>query len=272
MSSNTLKRVLSGLALLAVTIICIALGKVTILTYVLIVGIIILDELLCNFFLRKRFSLYYFLTQFILIIPYAFFGLYYSRRLEDYLITVAIVQNVILGIFLFFINDKHQFRKVISSDMPFVAGLYLFFSITPFYILVNYDKWPKLILLLVSIVISMDTGAWFIGRNFGKRKLAPNVSPNKTIEGFLGGVIICSILGSLIFYLLFDGLGPIIFFVIALLGIVSQIGDLVQSKIKRKFSIKDSSNLIPGHGGMYDRADSLIFMIPFYILTMRYLV
>jgi phosphatidate cytidylyltransferase len=117
----------------------------------------------------------------------------------------------------------------------------------------------------------MDTGAWFFGKNFGKHKLWPAVSPNKTIEGAVGGCLLSGGLGSLVWYLNFDTMSAKMFLILCALGILSHIGDLIQSKLKRQFEIKDSSSLIPGHGGVYDRFDSLMFVAPFYGLILTYI-
>jgi phosphatidate cytidylyltransferase len=110
----------------------------------------------------------------------------------------------------------------------------------------------------------VDTFAYFTGKKFGKHKLWEAVSPKKTIEGAIGGVLSSVILTCLYWNHFVSAVTPytaIIFFIIACF---SQVGDLVQSKLKRQFDIKDSSTLIPGHGGVYDRVDSLLFVAPFF--------
>ena len=116
----------------------------------------------------------------------------------------------------------------------------------------------------------MDTGAWFFGKMFGKHKLWPKISPNKTVEGLVGGMAISGVLGHLFWFKFIDDSVMWIFVPFAILGFLSQLGDLVQSKFKRQFKIKDSSSLIPGHGGMYDRIDSLVFVLPFFAIVMNY--
>ena len=122
------------------------------------------------------------------------------------------------------------------------------------------------VLLALFIVWATDSGAYFIGSRFGKRKLLPRVSPNKTIEGSLGGIA-CAILVTLLF-MIFDrtvagsyGWITMILFTI-LFSVAAQFGDLVESAIKRHFGVKDSGHFIPGHGGVLDRFDSLIFVFP----------
>lgn len=112
--------------------------------------------------------------------------------------------------------------------------------------------------LLVWIFIvtwSTDIGAYFAGRNFGKHKLAPTISPKKTIEGLIGGVIAAALLGGA--WVMARGLPlPLLAFA-PVFAIAAQGGDLFESALKRKAGVKDSSNLLPGHGGVMDRLDGL---------------
>lgn len=123
-------------------------------------------------------------------------------------------------------------------------------------------------LLLVSIWAS-DAGAYFVGKWIGSHKLWPAISPNKTIEGALGGVII-AMLTSAVFALLSGGLltiGRALAIGLAC-AVAGQLGDLVQSAYKRVYGIKDSGNLLPGHGGILDRCDSWIIVFPFVHIMM----
>lgn len=123
--------------------------------------------------------------------------------------------------------------------------------------------------LLLSSIWSSDAGAYFTGRRFGKTKLWPAISPNKTIEGAIGGIIL-SIVSALIFALASGGIlsiGRAILIGLAA-AIVGQMGDLIQSAYKRKYGIKDSGKLLPGHGGILDRCDSWIMVFPFIHILM----
>ncbi len=113
------------------------------------------------------------------------------------------------------------------------------------------------ILWLLAVVWSADIGAYFAGVTIGGPKLAPRVSPKKTWSGFLGGILLAGLIASL-FTLVWEG-NPL---ALALWGtavaVVSQLGDLLESAAKRRFGVKDTSSLIPGHGGVFDRVDALI--------------
>ncbi len=129
------------------------------------------------------------------------------------------------------------------------------------------------LLLLFGTLWLSDTLAMFIGKAFGKRKLAPTVSPHKTIAGFtgglLGGIIIALILA---FWRLSGQYIPYLLGAAVLVSIVGQLGDLVESCWKRAIGIKDSSAVIPGHGGVLDRFDSLLFASPVLYLYLRFII
>lgn len=119
-----------------------------------------------------------------------------------------------------------------------------------------------------------DTFAYFTGRFFGNHKLIPSISPKKTVEGAIGGII-GSIVGCVIFALLFPQSNVSLYLgvVIGLLGsLVAQIGDLVASAIKRNCYIKDFGKIIPGHGGILDRFDSILFVSPFIYFFFQYII
>jgi phosphatidate cytidylyltransferase len=123
-----------------------------------------------------------------------------------------------------------------------------------------------LIILLVGIVACADVGAYFFGRAFGKRKLSLAVSPGKSWEGFWGGFACCLVLAlGLNFY--YDS-GGILIAIIAPVALISVLGDLLESMVKRNCGIKDSSNLLPGHGGIMDRVDSLTAAAPIFALAL----
>ncbi|MDN2452350.1 phosphatidate cytidylyltransferase [Lactobacillus sp. UCMA15818] len=116
---------------------------------------------------------------------------------------------------------------------------------------------------LLLIVWSTDSGAYLVGRKLGKNKLAPHISPNKTWEGSIGGVIIAIVIagGFTLIYPQNFGLVSVLLITL-ILSIVGQMGDLVESALKRFYGVKDSGRILPGHGGILDRFDSLLFVLP----------
>ena len=119
------------------------------------------------------------------------------------------------------------------------------------------------LLIWVFIVTwSTDIGAYFAGRSFGKRKLAPSISPNKTVEGLYGGIAAATLLGGV--WAMAMGLGIALLFLAPVLALAAQAGDLFESGMKRRAGLKDSGAWLPGHGGALDRLDGLV---PVAVLT-----
>ena len=122
-----------------------------------------------------------------------------------------------------------------------------------------------ILLWMFAVVAVTDIFAYFTGKNFGGPKLMPEVSPNKTWSG-LGGGVVASIIIGVLSSLMFEG-GVFFFAIISvILSICSQVGDLLESKFKRAFNVKDSSNIIPGHGGVLDRLDGMMSVAPITLL------
>jgi phosphatidate cytidylyltransferase len=124
------------------------------------------------------------------------------------------------------------------------------------------DGW-RLVFFLLIVVWSGDSGAYYLGKNFGRRQLSPRISPKKTVEGLAGGVA-ASILAAVIIHYTFFPAFPLLHAVLAgaILSLAGVIGDLAESMWKRSAGVKDSGTLIPGHGGFLDRFDSIFFTTP----------
>jgi phosphatidate cytidylyltransferase len=123
--------------------------------------------------------------------------------------------------------------------------------------------WPerRWVLVLLAGVWSFDTGAYLVGRAIGRRPFLPWISPKKTLEGVLGGLVVAT--AGVAVILAISGVSPLEAVVLGpLLGIVAQSGDLAESLLKRAAGAKDSGTLIPGHGGILDRVDSILFAAP----------
>ncbi len=131
--------------------------------------------------------------------------------------------------------------------------------------------WRLLLLFLVTIWLG-DSGAYYVGRNLGRHKMSPRISPNKTWEGFGGGVITSLVSAALAREVLGVALGwPDTCALALILALAAPVGDLVESQFKRDTGVKDSSHALPGHGGFLDRTDSLLFAAPLavgYLLVM----
>ena len=137
----------------------------------------------------------------------------------------------------------------------------------------NGDNGVLWIFLLLSVVFMGDTGAYYLGSYYGKHKLCPAISPNKTVEGALGGLAATLGSGALIktFFLPLLPWGLSVLFFISI-GLAGQVGDLFESQIKRVAHIKDSGAILPGHGGILDRIDAVLFAAPVAYIFKEYLL
>ena len=121
---------------------------------------------------------------------------------------------------------------------------------------------PWVLVLLLAIVWLGDSGAYYIGKTFGRHKLAPRVSPNKTWEGAIANLVAGLLAATVWSYWRTGGVDPGILLLAGLVSVAAQIGDLVESLLKRGAGVKDSGVILPGHGGMLDRMDALLFAAP----------
>ena len=144
----------------------------------------------------------------------------------------------------------------------FLGLIYIGWTLAHLIAFDGLDNGRLLVLYLFVAIWSSDSGAYFVGRFLGRHKLCPRVSPKKTIEGSIGGILVTSVILSLL-NADFSMLSPVVTVVIAVvISIIGQIGDLIESLIKRYYGIKDSGKLIPGHGGILDRFDSIMLAAP----------
>lgn len=165
------------------------------------------------------------------------------------------------------------------SWLPAVAGLFVLLpGWSALLVLGASGAHVASILLLLGLVAAADIGAYFCGRAFGRRKLAPQVSPNKTWEGFAGGMAACSLV-ALAFVAGTDAGSPLsallVLKVLAAalsVGVVSVVGDLFESMVKRMAGVKDSGSLLPGHGGVLDRIDSIAAALPLFTITLNWFI
>ena len=176
---------------------------------------------------------------------------------------------IILDLFVCFLPlivlDKKDYD---AEDALVLVASTLFLGIS-FSYLITIRNMDVLYLVYVGLVTVMsDTFAHFVGTMIGKKKLCPKISPNKTVEGFIGGVFFGTFLGSVLFLTVISTTANVFLVIVIslILSIISELGDLVFSAIKRKYGVKDYVNIMPGHGGVLDRLDSFIFVILTYVL------
>ena len=154
-----------------------------------------------------------------------------------------------------------------GKKLALMGAVILTASITAMFYLWQLSAWWLLYVFL--LVWCADSGAYFVGRKFGRRKMAPNVSPNKSMEGLAGGLVtgLLVVVAISIFKLHLTGV-PLVAFVLlsALTILASVLGDLFESMLKRRAKVKDSGTILPGHGGVLDRIDSLLSATPIFAL------
>ncbi len=172
----------------------------------------------------------------------------------------------------FVISPTETKQLVPSWIMSLFATVYVGLLLGHFVLLRNLEHGIALVFFAIVITWLSDIGGFFIGKSIGKHPLAPNLSPNKTIEGLVGGVVF-SIVGAMLshfWYTPFFSVGQCVILgtVLALIGAV---GDLAESAIKRSAQVKDSGSIIPGHGGVLDRIDSLLLAGPTLYYYMKFL-
>ena len=191
-----------------------------------------------------------------------FMGLLY---LNDYITISNFNIAIIIGLLIIFIHGtfadvKNPVKNIVA---PIISIIYVS---APLLLLSNLTdvsgQYNNIFAIgLILLIWANDTGAYFVGSKFGKHKLAEAVSPNKTWEGFFGGLFLSILAGSLFAILCNDDLFKWGLFGFAA-GVFGTLGDLFESSLKRYTGVKDSGNIMPGHGGLLDRFDGFFFLIP----------
>jgi len=185
-----------------------------------------------------------------------FFDFNFSEMMALTLIPIAVVTLFKYSRELYFENGKLIFT-VVYVTLPFAFSL----GLPKFSTLDESKTFTLEIFMLFVLIWSSDTFAYLTGKFFGKHKMAPRISPKKTWEGFAGGVVLTLILGFFVeqYFPELRGNWMIVGF---LVSVFAPLGDLVESQLKRSFAVKDSGNIIPGHGGVLDRLDSFLICVP----------
>ena len=254
-------RLLSGVIYISIILFSLFMSSEWYITLLFILAIITLNEFL------KLIKLKGTIAYIILATSFYFLG---NEEINSVLISILLSATILINLFL--IRDIMIFDKISLLKSKrylyiifYIISGFVFLALIPF---TNKDFEPQIILGIFILAWTNDTFAYLVGKGFGKRKLMEKISPKKTIEGFFGGMV-GALFASFIFFK-FTSITEysLIFwlFLALLVSVLGTIGDLIQSKFKRLAGVKDSGNIMPGHGGVYDRLDSIIFAGPFIYL------
>lgn len=222
-------------------------------------------------------------TSYCVTIALMLFGLFFLlgiRPTATALDATRVVPLLLLGLVFWclslFVLWGYPGNRNLWNDPSRIATMGIF-SLIPTWIGLVQLKYLQTegyyLLALIVLVAAVDIGAYFVGSSFGRRKLAPDLSPKKSWEGVWGGLAACVLLGCALIWLLdshMQRLSTIQFLILllltALITILSVVGDLLESMLKRNQSIKDSGAILPGHGGILDRVDGLMAATPVFVL------
>ncbi|MDG1660250.1 MAG: phosphatidate cytidylyltransferase [Winogradskyella sp.] len=213
------------------------------------------------------------------IFTFLYFGFWYwcmihnSNTGTNEAIQILLVITIFVNLIL--IKDLFTEKKIplFESKRYIATTFYLSSGFVFMFLIANYLNTFTPLLLLGSFILVWvnDSFAYIIGKNFGKQKLFPSISPKKTVEGFLGGLFFACV-SSYFISVYVDTLGFTSWLILAIIiSVFGTIGDLIESKFKRQAQVKDSGVIMPGHGGLLDRLDSIIFTAPFIYLFLRIL-
>lgn len=197
----------------------------------------------------------------------------YGVAIFDLQRTVLWLAPILWFVALFWVINYPTEKGWQSRFIRIVFGLLVLVSTwSAMVVLRNSADFVVWVLLLMGLIWGADSGAYFSGKAFGKRKLAPKVSPGKSWEGVIGGLVLTQ--AGVALFAALDPTGVVSWPVLALMALItvltSVLGDLTESLFKRHESLKDSSQLIPGHGGVMDRVDSLTSAAPIYVLLLSF--
>lgn len=258
--NETLTRLLSGVIYAVLLLSSVFISEYTFVVLVFIFGCIALRELL------QLLSFKSYLAYGILIGAFLFFNVFHYLNNQN-IIRLLVILTLIINFLL--IRDLLLIRSIpiFESRKYLITVFYLIASLVFMALLPHTDRGqeynPYIIVGVFVLIWANDSFAYLIGKSMGRRKLFERISPNKTVEGFLGGLVLTAVISYPVFLL--SGVFSFkIWLIIALItSIFGTFGDLIQSKLKRQAGVKDSGSIMPGHGGLLDRLDSILFASTF---------
>ncbi|MFT4698222.1 MAG: phosphatidate cytidylyltransferase [Flavobacteriaceae bacterium] len=255
-------RAISGILYVSIIIFTLFTPREWFIGLFFILALITLNEFLK---LHKSKGYFYYIILFLLFY-FISYQLYHNYAIYALLIATISI-NLFLLIDLYAAEKKHFIKeKKLLGSIFYISSGFVFLTLIP---LINLQFIPEILISIFILIWANDTFAYLIGKSIGKRKLMERISPKKTIEGFIGGLV-GAILTSLVIFYCTEYYSAYIWIAIAILiTVFGTLGDLIQSKFKRIAGVKDSGKLMPGHGGIYDRLDSIIYSSPFIYLFLQ---
>ena len=274
---ETIIRTVSGLLYTSILVASILSSEVIFIVLFYLLSLVCLVEM--QKLLRLKSYALYFLQA---LLFYLFSFLKFNKDATILLLFITIFVN------LFLVKDLLVVKKIpVFEKKKYIIIIFYLISSTIFLTLIPTIEGvfiPKLVIGIFFLIWTNDTFAYLVGKNFGRNKLYEKISPNKTIEGFMGGLVFTCLMSYAIWY--YSPMLPTRFSdfgkfntwgvwlgMAVIMSIFGTLGDLIQSKFKRQAGVKDSGKLMPGHGGLFDRLDSIIFASPFiyaYLYILNY--
>ena len=265
-------RVITGIGIILVAIALVALASFTPIYCIgmATLAVIATFELLRVFGVHKEYHIA--IPSYILAAALPFAAYFVDEERAKFVLIIGAVLFSFLVYLLGVAVFSHKKIKFVLVAAVYMAIIYVIVSFTSLSLIMYVNKGIYYLGIIIISSWGCDAGAYFIGCKFGKHKLIPDVSPNKSVEGAIGGIAVSVALNILYGYIVKTcGGAEVNYLVLAILGlvlsVVAMIGDLIASLIKREYGIKDYSNLLPGHGGIVDRFDS-VFPIATFLLMM----
>lgn len=255
------QRVITAVVALIIFIPIIIAGGIWVELAAAVLGLVALSELLV---MRKKLIVSWeaFLSGIavlLVILPD-----YWQALLPRHLSFTFIVYIVVILLMIYTVFSKNRFSFDDAAVLT-LGVMYIGFGFHYFIVARGTGSQGLASLFFALLIVWItDSGAYMIGRKLGRHKLAPHISPNKTWEGSIGGTVVATIIVGIYCYFFPQGdkslLTTVLFTIV--LSVIGQLGDLVESALKRYYGVKDSGKILPGHGGILDRFDSLLLVLP----------
>ena len=210
------------------------------------------------------------LSSFLILFFFGIAMILNKSKSSEWVESSILILSIIYFSFLiyFILTKKLLFSSNRSKTWPLIGVIFSFLLIIYSSLIYDYSEYKILFLLYLFLIWGVDTLGYIVGVKFGKTKLFESLSPKKSIEGAVGSLVFAILYSILVFYL--TNLSFLFCFILCVSTcILAILGDLGQSKVKRELKIKDFGKLLPGHGGLYDRFDSILFSFPFIYLIIK---